>query len=473
MPRFTKQVFMDLAIWMIGCGLVFGLLFPFFLMMIGIPSELSLRWVTFLSTIGAGICMGIFNYYLAQKVVRPELRTLAQSMREVEEAFREATFTGEWSAEHSRECSVAVNSEDEIGETAQAFNELVTELIRVQSLEAASNELTEAISSKLDLEELSDQAVALVMKHTGAAAGAILVSNNDHLSVAANHGLGEADRLVQSDHVRRALKTNEIQFVRVNPDMVIEGVIADYKPSQILVFPISFEDHTLGVLILASDQLFGKDAMWLLRIFQQGMGLALNNALTHDRLQQVASRDPLTSLYNRRFGMDRLGIEFQQAASQHTALGVIMFDIDHFKRVNDTYGHLTGDQVLVEVSSLARKTIRESDILIRYGGEEFVIVMPGAKPDIMKEAAERLRANIAGYDFQDGEQHLKITVSLGVTSYSPGLNEPDSLLRQADEALYAAKEGGRDRVFAYIGGQCELISAGVDEAEEIEEALVT
>jgi diguanylate cyclase (GGDEF)-like protein len=460
---------MDLAIWMIGCGLIGGLLFPFFLMLIGIPSELSLRWVTFVCTILAGIGMGVFNNYLAHKVVRPELRSLVQGMREVEDAFREATFTGEWNTEHSTECSVAVNSEDEIGETAQAFNELVTELIRVQSLEAASNELTEAISSKLDLEDLSDQAISLVMKHTGAAAGAILVANDDHLSVAANHGLGQSDRLVQSDHVRRALKTNEIQFIRVNPDMVIEGVIADYKPSQILIFPISFEDNTLGVLILASDQLFGKDAMWLLRIFQQGMGLALNNALTHDRLQQVASRDPLTSLYNRRFGMDRLGIEFQQAASRHTPLGVIMFDIDHFKRVNDTYGHLTGDQVLVEVSSLARKAIRESDVLIRYGGEEFVIVMPGAKPNVIKEVAERLRANVAGYDFQDGEQHLKITVSLGVTSYSPDLSEPDSLLREADEALYAAKEGGRDRVYVSAGGQCELVSAG---AEDLETTLV-
>ncbi len=472
MPRFTNQVFKDLAIWMIACGAAIGALFPLMMPLIGIPTEYSFSWLTFAAAILTGCGLGAFNYFLTQKVVRPELRELVQSMRTVEGAFREATFTGDWQGCSTDGCTVAVNSDDEIGETAVAFNELVSELVRVQSLEAASSELSEALSSKLDLEELAGHAIELVLQHTGAVAGSLLVQQEDMLAVVANHGLSDPDRLERSDHVRRAMKTNEVQFVRVNPDVMIEGVIGDFKPSQVLIFPIAFEQKTLGALVLASDALFGKDAMWLLRIFQQGMGLALNNALTHDRLQQIASRDPLTSLYNRRFGMDRLKVEFEAASKHHSSLGVLMFDIDFFKKINDTYGHLAGDQVLVEVAAVSRKVLRDSDVFIRYGGEEFLVVMPGARMADVVAAGERLRSAIEGYAFSDGDQVIPVTVSVGVAEHATMMNCGDDLLRRADDALYAAKEGGRNRVVSLMpdGSGVSLTSEEAPRSPELQPA---
>jgi diguanylate cyclase (GGDEF)-like protein len=446
MPRFTNQTFKDLAIWMVVFGALAGVAIPLLMLALGIPSEYSLRWWNFPFGLVVGTALGVLNFQITQRVVRPELRELVQSMRVVEDAFREATFTGDWSACTNGNCNVEVRSDDEIGETAEAFNELVAELIRVQTLEAASSELSETLSSKLDLEELADHAIELLIQHTDAVAGSLLVEKDDVLTVVANHGLSDPSRLTRSDHVRRAMKTNEVQYVRVNPAMMIEGVVADFKPSQVLVFPIAFEDHTLGTLVLAADKLFGKDALWLLRIFQQGMGLALNNALTHDRLQQIASRDPLTSLYNRRFGMERLKIEFEQATHHHCPLSVIMFDIDFFKKINDTYGHLAGDQVLVEVAAVTRKVLRDSDVFVRYGGEEFLIVMPGANCEVVARVGERLRAAIEGYTFTDGEQVMPITVSVGVSEHTVMMKTSDDLLRRADDALYAAKEGGRNKV---------------------------
>ena len=457
MPRFTNQIFKDLAIWMIVSGAALGLLAPLFLFLLSIPAEYCLRWWNFPLSGLIGAVLGGFGFQITQRVVRPELRELVQSMRVVEGAFREATFTGNWSGCDEGTCSVEVRSDDEIGETAQAFNELVAELIRVQTLEHASSELSEALSSKLDLEELADHAIELLIHHTDAVAGSLLVEKEGALIAVANHGLSDPGRLTRSDHVRRAMKTNEVQFVRVNPDVMIEGVVADFKPSQVLVFPIAFEHHTLGALVLASDKLFGKDAMWLLRIFQQGMGLALNNALTHDRLQQIASRDPLTSLYNRRFGMERLKVEFQQAAQQHVPMGVIMFDIDFFKKINDTYGHLAGDQVLVEVAAVSRKVLRDSDVFIRYGGEEFLVVMPGASAEVVDRVGERLRAAIEGYSFTDGHSIIPVTVSVGVAEYSVTMKMSDDLLRRADDALYAAKGNGRNKVVSLSRG-CPVVT---------------
>lgn len=460
MPRITNEVFKDLAIWMIGCGLGTGAVIPFFLALLGIPAEHSLHWSSFLGLTVSGVAVAGLNFLLVHKVVRPELRSLVRGMREVEDAFREATFTGLWSAEGAGAANLPVTSRDEIGETAQAFNELVAELVRVQSLESASSELSEALSSKLDLEELADQAIDLLLHHTDAVAGALVVEQDDALTVVANHGLSDPQRLLQSDHVLRALRTNQVQFVRISPDVLIEGVIGDFQPRQVLVFPVAFEQRSLGALVLASEALFGKDAMWLLRIFQQGMGLALNNALTHERLQQIAARDPLTGLYNRRFGMERLEHEFQQAVRHHTPLGAMIFDLDFFKHINDNHGHLAGDGVLKEIAALARKNFRDTDVLVRYGGEEFVVVMPGASEEVLRRTGERLRAAVEEHAFVHGEQRIPVTVSVGQAVFTPGLLAAEDLLRQADEALYASKGAGRNRVSIFLGGAFDLVGAG-------------
>jgi len=109
-----------------------------------------------------------------------------------------------------------------------------------------------------------------------------------------------------------------------------------------------------------------------------GLAVALNNSLNHQDLQRVAALDPLTGVYNRRFGLQRLTEEFGRSVRSGDPLGVLMLDLDHFKAVNDTYGHLVGDRVLQTVVRAARQILREGDVLLRYGGEEFIIVLPGA-----------------------------------------------------------------------------------------------
>ncbi len=456
MKRFTESVFADLRYWMIGLGLAMGLVFPFFLLLIGAPATLALRWTTILGTLAAGITVGWLNHRLAARVVRRELQVVVGRMREVEEGVREASFNRDWNSCSAEHCAVPVTSDDEIGHTAEAFNALLHEVIHAHKMEAASSELTETLSTKLQIEALCSAAIELVLQQTGATAGCVLVREETELRVAANLGLSDVSRLPESDHVRRALDTRQLQIVRIPRDIALEGVVTSFKPRQVLVVPICYESQPLGAVIVASDAMLGKDAMWLVRQFQQGMGLALNNAVTHARLQRIAAIDPLTGVLNRRFGMRRLHEEYQLAMRQGVPLGVVMFDIDHFKRVNDTYGHLAGDRVLAETARWAQSALRETDVLLRYGGEEFVIIVPGVGEEALIKVGERVRLAVAATPVNDGGTEIPVTVSVGIGQLQGREEKEESILKRADDALYAAKDGGRNRTVCY-GRAAEIL----------------
>jgi two-component system cell cycle response regulator len=165
---------------------------------------------------------------------------------------------------------------------------------------------------------------------------------------------------------------------------------------------------------------------------------------------ELAVTDSLTGLHNRRYLDNHLKVLFNRAAARSRALSVCITDIDRFKSVNDTYGHDAGDEVLREFAARIRSTVRGADLACRYGGEEFVVVMPDTDADAAASIAERLRDIIERTPF-----HLKgtgtaisITASLGIACNSMGAETPEQLLKQADRALYEAKNAGRNRVVA-------------------------
>jgi len=215
---------------------------------------------------------------------------------------------------------------------------------------------------------------------------------------------------------------------------------------------VTFKSMPLGAIVLATPGQFDPDAAKLLEQFRVDLGLAVNNALVHDRLERLAAVDPLTDAYNRRFGLGRLREEFSRAIRAENPLGVLMFDLDHFKRVNDTYGHLVGDRVLRAVARACRRVIRDGDVLIRYGGEEFLVVLPGAGRDDVTQVGERIRQAVAETAVDEGDQRIAITVSLGGSVYQETDGSPDELIAKADAALYEAKESGRNRLLLASDG---------------------
>ncbi len=167
------------------------------------------------------------------------------------------------------------------------------------------------------------------------------------------------------------------------------------------------------------------------------------------QLYESSVRDPLTKVHNRRYLVDRLAGESAYARRHGTRLALLLLDLDHFKKVNDTHGHLAGDDVLRDVAALLQRMIRAEDVLARYGGEEFVVLVRGIEHANVGRFAERLRAAVEGLEVAADGSVMRVTVSIGIASLSElprAQQDADSLLRLADERLYTAKEGGRNRV---------------------------
>lgn len=168
---------------------------------------------------------------------------------------------------------------------------------------------------------------------------------------------------------------------------------------------------------------------------------------SNDLLKRLSNTDHLTQLYNRRYMMEVLEREIQRSQRKSSPISMVLMDIDHFKRVNDQYGHQDGDCVLSSIAHLAKEGLRSYDVAVRYGGEEFVLVLPETSHEEAIMVAERLRMKVEQQTFSGDLKDLRLTISMGVATYlSPSMTSIEDLIREADAALYRAKQGGRNRV---------------------------
>jgi diguanylate cyclase (GGDEF)-like protein len=169
--------------------------------------------------------------------------------------------------------------------------------------------------------------------------------------------------------------------------------------------------------------------------------------LVNKRLKKLSITDGLTELFNHRHVHQLLHDEFERSDRTGESIAVVMMDLDRFKSVNDTYGHPTGDVVLYETAQIINDTAREIDMPGRYGGEEFIAILPDTGEEAGAHFAERVRQAVEGHVYRDGATEVRMTVSCGVAAFpAPGVDSPEALLKAADEALYQAKHGGRNQV---------------------------
>ncbi|MGH6961079.1 MAG: diguanylate cyclase [Dongiaceae bacterium] len=175
--------------------------------------------------------------------------------------------------------------------------------------------------------------------------------------------------------------------------------------------------------------------------------MALGNHRLREELRMQSIRDPLTGLFNRRYLEESLELEVGRAARAQATIGVIMFDVDHFKRFDDSFGHDAGDAVLKVVGETLSAGVRRGDIACRFGGEEFTVIAPGASAEDAARRAETLREAVSAITvLHQGRPLGPITCSLGVASFPAQGTTPAEILQAADKALYRAKQAGRNRV---------------------------
>lgn len=247
-----------------------------------------------------------------------------------------------------------------------------------------------------------------------------------------------------------ALFAKEIrQFIQYDgltyhfPSLKIDIKLGD-QPANNCAYELVVAGDHLGDLNFFRSYAFEPSELEMIENLLAGLLYPLRNTLLYQRAVESASIDPLTGVRNRTAMDSTMKREVGLALRHKTPLSVILMDIDHFKSVNDRYGHLYGDQALKAVARCAEQSIRESDIIFRYGGEEFLILLTGTDLNGAELLAERIRENIESMPPQS-DKSIRMTVSLGVTTL---LEQDDinSLFQRMDSALYRAKENGRNRV---------------------------
>ena len=264
--------------------------------------------------------------------------------------------------------------------------------------------------------------------------------------------------------IRKALRTRKTVVIRdalKDPLLKeVRNIIAPLGIRSIVVMPIIFGDEVIGTLFLRtsrSNHTFTEKEIRLCTAIASSSANFLFNAFLHEKtedekaqFEKLVITDYLTGLYNIRYFYHRFAEEFSRAQRYNLHLSCFMIDIDHFKKVNDKYGHRTGDVVLSEFAQLLRKHTRKSDVLARYGGEEFIMLLPQTPAKTAAAKAETLRVLIEKHRFSGMEAKNRLAVSIGISSYyARNIKDKDDIITFADKALYKAKADGRNRVALY------------------------
>lgn len=263
--------------------------------------------------------------------------------------------------------------------------------------------------------------------------------------------------------IKKAVKIKETVVVEdINSDPLMADareVLEKLNLTSLMVIPIMLREEIVGTLLLRTSRKegsFTQREVKLCQVIANMAGNALANAHLFEsleiaslELEKLAITDGLTGAYNHRHFRTRLEEEFSRAGRYKAPLSCIMLDIDHFKSINDAFGHAQGDIVLKEITDVLRKSVRKTDIVARYGGEEFVILLPHTDKEGAFMQAERIREAARGNRCSDSNTCIMVTVSLGVATFpSEDINSADELVGKADNALYEAKRAGRNKTVA-------------------------
>lgn len=354
-------------------------------------------------------------------------------------------------------------SDDEIGDLTSTFDQMRESLKETQTdLEyrilqlSTLNEVGKAINSVLDFKKLQNIILETVIKVIKAQKGSLMLVDDSERSLTIGVAVGLSDEIAQNTRLEagdaiagKVMQTRKPLFVRNTAEdeefiMLKRGHI---KAGTMMCAPLQAKEKILGVLNVSCskpDAFSAKDFKLFIDLANHA-SIAIENA----RLYRYAVTDSMTRLYNHRYFQQRLDEELLRADRYENRVSLIMLDVDHFKKFNDTYGHPEGDRALKIVAQVIEKSIREIDIAARYGGEEFVVICPEKGGEGAMAPAERIRAAVEQFDYRIEGKPVSLSVSLGISCYPEQAKNKKELLKFSDSALYYSKQSGRNRVTLY------------------------
>jgi diguanylate cyclase (GGDEF)-like protein len=342
----------------------------------------------------------------------------------------------------------------------QVVAKLQQELHRARLL----NQLIHLFSSSLQIEDLLDRVVSTTTQVLGDMAFILLVGDNERLQLEATSSTNP-ERLTKvlttAFNVREQLLNGDLLSVVLSerqpiliPNLPQANMPADVRPIvekhgiiSLLCVPIQTKDEMLGVFIsLSNEKVFTQDDLATASALADFTAIGLENAGLFAELQRSAITDSLTGAYNPRFFSEVLGRESARANRYSTPLSLLMIDIDTFKLVNDTFGHVVGNKVLAHVAKVLQQTVRNTDFVFRCGGDEFGVVLPGTDLEGAMHVALKILQRVEKGEILSSLSYTgTVTVSIGVSEYRHGINAHfETLVAEADQALYMAKRTGKN-----------------------------
>jgi diguanylate cyclase (GGDEF)-like protein len=343
-------------------------------------------------------------------------------------------------------------------ESNQKLNERLIELYTLYSI-------TRSLSLTLDIKEIFERTISLIHESLKVDEYCLMMidEGTERLTIRAHHGMSDA--ILNNVNVSvgegvsgRVAATGEPLLIQ---DISREDGFFYYPGSGInegsfLGVPLKLKDQTvIGVLNAHKPEpnQFSEGDLRLFSAVAEHVSISLENAIAFQRTRELTNRDELTNLYNRRYFFERFDKEVERAKRYERTLSVMMIDIDHFKNYNDSFGHLKGDELLIQLSRLLEKNMRKADVIARYGGEEFLVMLPETDREAARVVAEKIRKVVEQHNFHHDRGELgpgSITITIGISSMPEDAEDALELLDRADKALYFGKAQGRNRVCAEL-----------------------
>lgn len=452
MKSITGSVVRDQLIFMLGFGFFMGIIFPFFsLWLLKLPAPQVLTPLYFSMCVLAGLLVGFCNYLIFRGVVYRFLSGLSARIGFFQarlEAYRsDPTSTEKCGA---KDCFVDTSSADILGKISADFNSLIASVANFVEMERTTDIFLDKLKKNLKLEDVASVVLEAFSEYFGGQGSFLLVLERGEFRLVKAQTVDIKKEQIQDNFWFQLLRQGKpLVASDIEGDAIHLHIgVGQLDPRYIALIPLKYQNEDVGICGLISREPFKRDFNNLeTRNFIAQATPFIYNALIMKRLEVMAAIDELTGVLNRRFGLRRLNEEFERAKRYRMPLSIAMVDIDYFKKINDTYGHQAGDFVLKTLAGVFASNIRVSDLVIRFGGEEFLLAFNGASAVDAYQIMEKLRVNVETMRLQYGSFDLKVTFSAGVASFpSDKVSDLPNLIHQADSGLYKAKETGRNRI---------------------------